>query len=283
MFGRPFTSQEDQFIRDNYLIMPAKAISKILGRTEGTARQRMKILGIVVPKEVAQQFKKANQFKKGTKPKNKGKRLEEYMKPELIEKVKSTQFKKGHQPHNTKHDNCISLRVDARGKVYKWIRLKERVWQQLHVYNWLKAGNEIPEGYILRFKDGNTLNAKLNNLQLMHRGESLKLNRAARGTGVKDEAAARKKARRQLPKIEREMIKRQRQAEKEKAKAERLKQKLEKEKAFAQKFLQEKKRFETKKIDLSKCIAVRINHKTVIYVKPGTDIEKIKKQFTKAA
>lgn len=39
--------------------------------------------------------------------------------------------------------------------------------------------------------------------------------------------------------------------------------------------------YKTKVVDYSKLITVRINRKTVIYAKPGEDIEKLKKSFRK--
>lgn len=51
------------------------------------------------------------------------------------------------------------------------------------------------------------------------------------------------------------------------------------EKSFAQKFLKEKK-LQVKPFDPSGLISVRVNSKTIIFVKPGTDIEKIKKQYS---
>jgi hypothetical protein len=43
--------------------------------------------------------------------------------------------------------------------------------------------------------------------------------------------------------------------------------------------LEANRRFETKEVDLAKLISVRIDHKTHVFVKPGTNIEKIKKQY----
>ena len=38
---RKFTPAEDRFLLENYLTIPAKRMGKILGRTEGTARQEL--------------------------------------------------------------------------------------------------------------------------------------------------------------------------------------------------------------------------------------------------
>ena len=62
---RKFTQEEDDFIRENYLTIPTKRISKILGRSDGCARQRMRILGLAVPPEVKQKFIEDSYIKKG--------------------------------------------------------------------------------------------------------------------------------------------------------------------------------------------------------------------------
>lgn len=62
---RYFSKQEDQFILENYTSIPAKRIAKLLGRSESTARQRMKALGLIVPQDIIQKFKQESRFKKG--------------------------------------------------------------------------------------------------------------------------------------------------------------------------------------------------------------------------
>ena len=43
------------------------------------------------------------------------------------------------------------------------------------------------------------------------------------------------------------------------------------------------RQFKTRTIDLSNSIAVKIDRKTTVYVKQGTDIEKIKRLFKRAS
>jgi len=51
-----------------------------------------------------------------------------------------------------------------------------RNWQPVHHLNWLAAGREIPPGYVLVFKDGDRLNTRLENLELISRAENLMRN-----------------------------------------------------------------------------------------------------------
>lgn len=175
-----FTRKEDNFLRKNYLIIPAKRMSVMLGRSESSARQRMQLLGLIVPAEITEKFKKGSQFKKGHSSFNKGKKQIEYMSREAIEKTKATRFKKGNQPHNTKEkDGAISIRYDHKnrnGKPYKYIRISKGIWYPLHQYKWELKNGKQPIGTVLRFKDGNTLNCTLKNLELISRKENMQRN-----------------------------------------------------------------------------------------------------------
>ena len=95
---RKFNKSEDAFLRKNYKKVPCKRMAKFLGRSEGTARQRLKLLGIEVPPEIIQKFKDESRFKKGHVSHNKGKRMPK----ELYKKCAPTMFRKGHSPVNWK-------------------------------------------------------------------------------------------------------------------------------------------------------------------------------------
>jgi hypothetical protein len=170
---RFFTKKEDDFIRKNYLTIPAKRIAVILKRSEGTARQRMKLLGLVVPPETVEIFKLESRFKKGQIPSNKG----VTMPTELKERIQHTFFQKGHLPHNAKQkDFEISIRADKRGIEYKFIRVQLGVWVPLARYTWEQVNGKIPKGMKIVHKDFNTLNCDIDNLELLTAGELMKRN-----------------------------------------------------------------------------------------------------------
>lgn len=177
---RKFSPKEDAFLKANYKIIPAKRMSKMLGRAESSARQRMALLGLVVPAESLKKFRAESQFKKGHVSFNKGRKQTEYMTKEAIERTKKTRFKKGNEPHNTKEkDGTITIRRDhlkRKGKPYKFIRLSKGNWIPLHQYKWEVKYGRQPKGSVLRFKDGNTLNCSLKNLELITRKENMKRN-----------------------------------------------------------------------------------------------------------
>lgn len=142
----------DRFIRDNYLKVTVKGIAKILNKSHGLITARIKSMGLVIPKEL------------------------------ILQRKLDSQIKKGHIPQNTKEcDGVITIRNDhekRNGRKYQYIRLSLANWKPLHVYNWEQSQGEIPKGYCLWFKDGNSLNADISNLELITRQENLRRNRS---------------------------------------------------------------------------------------------------------
>lgn len=170
---RRFTPEEDQFILDNYLKIPMKQISRILGRSSNGAGQRLKALGYKVPKEIAQKFARESQIKPGTAPFNKGKKVSEYMSEEAITRMKAHSYQKGNIPHNAfKHDGVITTRKDNRGVPYRWLRIGLGKWIPLHIYIWEKENGRSSKGHCVIFKDGNTLNCDPKNLELITMAEN---------------------------------------------------------------------------------------------------------------
>lgn len=176
--GTRFTAAEDKFIRCNYLLYPIKRIAKMLGRSEYGTAKRLPKLGISVPKELAEQRKKDSQIKKGTPSFNKGKKLEDYCSQEAIERMKKTQFKTGNVPHNTaEKDGDIRIRKDSNGvRFYKHIRISLGNWQLYHRYVWEKAYGTIPKEHIVRFRDGDSMNCELDNLELVPWTKNMEMN-----------------------------------------------------------------------------------------------------------
>lgn len=174
--GKRFKPQEDAFLIENHLFIPAKRMAKMLGRTEGTARQRMNLLGIKVPADVVERFRKESWIKAGTTPKNKGKKLHEYVSPAAIERIKSSQFKKGNLPCNTLHDGAIVTRRAKSGRYYKWIRISKANWKMLHVNIWEGANGPVPAGYIIVFANKDSADCRLENLELITLEENMRRN-----------------------------------------------------------------------------------------------------------
>lgn len=119
-----------------------------------------------------------SQFSPGQRPHNKGKKIEEWVTGESLGKIKSTYFKKGHKPHNTRQDEAISIRVDTKtGKAYKYKKVDDSDWQLLSRLVWEENNGPIPEGNIIIFKNGDTMDTAIENLQCMTRKQALTKNR----------------------------------------------------------------------------------------------------------
>lgn len=170
---KKFTPQEDKFLMDNYLTTPAKRMSQMLGRCEAAARQRMQLLGLKVPRETIEKFKRENRFKNGHTPFNKGKRMAEYMSPEAIERTAATRFKKGQAPHN--HVDVGSMRITKDGCIE--IKIAEpNKWQYYHRLMWEETFGEIPRGMNVAFVTADKLNVNPWNLMLETRAQNMKRN-----------------------------------------------------------------------------------------------------------
>ena len=114
-------------------------------------------------------------FRKGSVPYNKGKRQEEYMSPEQIEKSRRTQFQKGHMPHNHLEVGTVVVTTDG----YLARKIAEtNQWEYVHRRTWEDYNGPIPEGSCIIFLDGNPLNCDITNLQLITRAEHARLNQS---------------------------------------------------------------------------------------------------------
>lgn len=174
--GKPFNKNEDNYIKENFLLKPYRVIAKELGRSKFGIQNRCIKLGLKLPKEI--KIARNNYFSKGHEPANKGKKQVEFMTPEAIEKTKATRFKKGQKPHNTLPGIFIvTIRTDyKRGTKAKYIKLGDMKYQELHRYNWEKKYGKVPKGMCIAFKDRNSLNCNIENLELITREENMRRN-----------------------------------------------------------------------------------------------------------
>lgn len=109
------------------------------------------------------------QFKTGHHSWNTGKKNQKRMSP-------ATEFKKGQTPHNTLQDGAVRLRTKHNGEKYYFIRIALGKWKLYQRHVWEKVHGPIPQDMIIRFRDGNTLNCDINNLELISRGEHARRN-----------------------------------------------------------------------------------------------------------
>ena len=167
------TTIEDQFISENYLIMPIKTMAKMIGRSHTFVRGHLSKLNLIIPPELALKRKLDSRKKKGDVPSNKGKKRT----PEQYAKSAPTMFKKGITPHNTKYDGYIVKRHHKHdGKDYMFIRIAQGKFELLHRKVWMDANGEIPARMLISFKNGDTLDCRLENLEMISMAENMKRN-----------------------------------------------------------------------------------------------------------
>ena len=154
---------EVRFVEANYMQMTDAEIGKQLGRTLTSVEGFRMRNGFIKPKSWAY-------FKKGHESWNKGKKFV------AGGRSNETQFKDGHLPHNTKHDYAISLRKDKSGWTYKYIRLALGKWIPLHRHVWKTVKGEIPPGMIIIFKNSDTMDCRIENLEMISRAENARRN-----------------------------------------------------------------------------------------------------------
>lgn len=93
----------------------------------------------------------------------------------------ATGFKPGHVPANIVQTGAISIRYMKReNRYYKKIKLNSGKWEYLHRFIYEQVYGKIKPGYVIRFKDGDTLNCLLSNLEMVSRSENMRRNRNAK-------------------------------------------------------------------------------------------------------
>jgi hypothetical protein len=109
-----------------------------------------------------------HRYKKGHEPFNKGKKMPK----DIYEKCKVSMWKPGHRPHNWKPDGTILERIDKTGRVYKYYKVKDSHWILYHHKVWNDHYGSIPSKHVVSFKDGNSLNCDISNLELITMAEN---------------------------------------------------------------------------------------------------------------
>lgn len=115
-------------------------------------------------------------FKKGSIPHNLGKKVEEYVNPEAIERMENTQFKAGKDHEGKNHISWQGgVQHNSVDCVHVWIGNNQRVRRPKMVYE--ENFGKAPKGYVIFHKDGNKDNDAPDNLEAISRAELLKRNR----------------------------------------------------------------------------------------------------------
>lgn len=174
---KSLTDQQVEIIIREYLNKPVKRIADEIGSNHGTIMRKLKSLGLEIPKEIIEKRKQAGLFKKGSIPFNKGKKMTEYLSEEAIKISSKTRFKKGQKPKQTKKSFEESLRNEM-GLQYYYIKPPGgNMMVPKHRWLWEnEKKTKIPKGYNIVFKDGNTLNCVIENLECISNKELMERN-----------------------------------------------------------------------------------------------------------
>jgi hypothetical protein len=185
MNGNPFTDEQKDVVKKLYPHRPTKEIAELIQRSEASVYRYANSNGIYKTAEylasdasgrlnVFCENGKSFRFTKGHVPSNKGQKMPN----EMYKKLKPTMFKKGQAPHNTAKENgVISTRKDSKGTSYQFIRISLGNWVPLHQHIWYEAnGRYNTSTHCLWFINGNSLDVRLDNLELITRNENVRRN-----------------------------------------------------------------------------------------------------------
>ena len=114
----------------------------------------------------------AYRYKPGNVSWNKGGKMSD----DVYIKAAPTMFKKGNRPNNWKTNGTIVIRLDKSGRKYKYIKISDSNWQLYHRYLWEQAFGQIPKNSKLIFKNGDSSDCDLNNLELITLAEAMNRN-----------------------------------------------------------------------------------------------------------
>jgi hypothetical protein len=165
---------------DNY----TEAICKKLNRSYGSVANQAFLMGLKKSKsfkemELSKQglklkeIGKANRFKEGFTPHNKGKKQP----INVVEKMRPTMFKKGCKPHNSYNNWVEVVRKDKSKKDYWFIKVPgEQKIKPKHIWIWEEAYGKVEKGFNVVFKDKNPMNCTLENLECISNSELMKRN-----------------------------------------------------------------------------------------------------------
>lgn len=188
---RLWTKEEDALFLALYPDMPTVELAERLQRSYCSVSARASLMQISKSTAFFQSaasgrinanndIGQKTRFSKNAPGWNKGMKQKDYMSPEMIERTRINQFKKGQDPHNTVAigservtvDGYIEVKVrhckNGEGK-NKNFELKQRLVYAQHY-------GLIPENMLVIFKDGNSLNVAIENLDLRSKAENMLFN-----------------------------------------------------------------------------------------------------------
>lgn len=171
-----WTEDEISVLKDRYHNTAAGELATMFGRSLSSVHGKAAQLGLKKDPEFIREVGrrssehpnvKATQFRPGSVPKNKGKK----MSAEVYERCKGTMFKAGNRPKTALPVGTEIWKDDG----YLWRKIAEpNKWKQVHRIIWEESYGPIPDGYICSFKNKNRKDIRLENLYLTTRERQLR-------------------------------------------------------------------------------------------------------------
>lgn len=157
-----WTPDMDNVLKENYPYKETSEVAKMLGLTTKQILCRARRLKLHKSPEVVKGIRENGMFLKGHVPFNKGMKQSEFMTAEQIEKSKATRFVKGQVPVNVKEIGYERISVDG------YVEVKtEKGFVLKHRMLWEKYYGTIPKRHVIRFKNGNKQDVRIENLELV--------------------------------------------------------------------------------------------------------------------
>lgn len=162
---KPWTKAELEILKKHY---PESGVRDTIEALRKAGYQRSYNSVKVMAQKKGIKVKTPVRFETGQQPWNKGLKYNERQR----QWGAKGWFKKGNSPHTEKHDGAISWRMDnCNNRYYAYIRLSKSKWELYHRYLWEQANGPIPQDHLVRFKDNDTTNLQLDNLEIVSRTE----------------------------------------------------------------------------------------------------------------
>lgn len=166
-----WTNDMDAVMREHYPCKQTSDVADMLRLTPKQVLCRAKRLGLHKNPDVIAGIRENGMFLKGHVPFNKGMKQQEFMTAEQIEKTKATRFVKGQVPVNIKEIGYERISVDG------YVEVKtEKGFVLKHRMIWVEHNGPIPKEHIVRFKNGNKLDIRIENLELVTCAQNMKDN-----------------------------------------------------------------------------------------------------------
>lgn len=184
---RPYTVWTDEmieFCKQNAKGISYRDMASLLNEKFGTNLLEEQVSSLYSRYKITNDCPTA--FHKGHVPANKGKKWEDYLTPEQMERCRKGQYKKGNVPYCWKPVGTIVTKTSEGKKPYNWIKVIDNhgsnnfmlysryVYEQHH-------GIKLKSDDVIIHLDGNSLNDDINNLMLAKNSENATINKMYAG------------------------------------------------------------------------------------------------------